>query len=89
MATVEARLASQKGLLELALQRERLGFWMHFSAFALVNLLVFSLNIFYSPSVLWFIFVLFPWSVGVVAHYIGAFYLAPIRAREKELRLSA
>lgn len=86
MATVEARPVTRSHLTELSLQREKIGFWMHFTAYALVNLLIFSLNVFYTPGVVWFIFVLFPWGIGVVAHFLGAYYLAPIRAREKELR---
>ncbi len=89
MVAVEARASAHEALSALALQREKFGFWLHFSAYVFVNLLIISMNLLYSPGVVWFIFVLFPWGIGVAAHYIGAYYIAPIRAREKELKAQA
>ncbi len=85
MTTVGSRSTVTLGLQELRLRREKIGFWMHFSAYAFVNALIAAMNLAYSPGTIWFIFVLFPWGIGVVAHFLGAYYLAPIRAREKEL----
>ncbi len=86
MTAFEARTARLSSLSQVALERERIGFWMHFSAYVLVNVFIIALNAIYSPSVVWFIFVLIPWGIGVAAHFIGAYYVAPLRAREKELR---
>ncbi len=89
MTAFESRAAHLSSLTQIALERERIGFWMHFSAYVLVNAFVIALNALYSPWAIWFIFVLIPWSVGIVAHFLGAFYVAPLRAREKELRSAA
>lgn len=85
MAAAESRAAYSTMSRELQVQREKIGFWMHFSAFLLVNGLIAAINLLYTPGVVWFIFVLFPWGIGVAAHFIGAFYLAPVRLREKEI----
>ncbi len=86
MTAFEARAARLTSLRQVALERERIGFWMHFSAYVLVNVFLVALNAIYSPSVVWFIFVLIPWGIGIAAHFIGAYYVAPLRARETELR---
>ncbi len=85
MPAVESRTGYPRTLTELTIQKEKLGFWMHFTAYALVNGLIASMNLIYSPSTIWFIFVLFPWGIGVVAHFIGAYYSTPLKLREKEL----
>ncbi len=86
MASVATRATVSNPLTALSLQREKYGFWMHFSAYVFVNLLIASMNLLYSPGAIWFIFVLFPWGIGVAAHFVGAYYLAPLRARENELK---
>lgn len=86
MATAEGRAALGFGLGELRLEREKVNFWMHFSAFVFVNALIGTINLVYSPGTIWFVFVLFPWSIGVTAHFLGAYYLAPIRLREERLK---
>lgn len=86
---MQAPSSYRSALTDLAIRREKIGFWMHLSVYVFVNALLVAENLIYSPSTVWFVFVLFPWGIGVVAHYIGAYHLTPLKMREKELRATA
>ena len=54
---------------------EKVGFYTHFGIYIMVNILLIA--IWYATSgpdsFPWFIFPLFGWGIGIVAHLIGAF----------------
>ncbi len=64
-----------KELYERARQRveEIKGFYVHLTTYVLVNLGLFIINALTSPGNWWFIWPLFGWGIGVVAHAIGTF----------------
>ena len=49
------------------------GFYIHLTVYVVVNLLLFSINMITSPGVLWFIWPLMGWGVGVVFHALFVF----------------
>lgn len=54
---------------------EKVGFYIHFSVYIAVNIFIVALWYFTSgpSSFPWFIFPLFGWGIGIVAHGVGAF----------------
>jgi hypothetical protein len=44
------------------------GFFFHFSAYVLVNAILIALNLLLTPQVLWFIWPLLGWGIGILAH---------------------
>jgi hypothetical protein len=69
-----------------ALERVRVlrGFYIHLGIYALVNSLLFLINIATSPGVLWFYWPLFGWGLGVALHAIIAFGLGSLVGPEWE-----
>jgi hypothetical protein len=58
---------------EAAFRRERMmSFYMHFAIYAAVIALVFTINLMTNGlSFPWFLFVLFGWGIGIVAHFMA------------------
>jgi len=48
-------------------------FKIHVFIFILVNLFLFFLNFIFSPTLLWFVFPLFGWLVGLTLHSVAVF----------------
>jgi hypothetical protein len=74
----------KKAYREMILGESRMGFYIHLTVYVIVNALLVSINYFYTPTVLWFIFPLAGWGIGIVAHYFGAIRLAPRDLTRKE-----
>lgn len=71
----------------------KIGFYIHLTAYAVVNALLVAINLITSPGYLWFVWPLLGWGVGVLAHAIVVFALLKglgIKRRmiEKEMRKS-
>lgn len=49
------------------------GFYGHLGAFVGVNLFLFVINVSTSPNDLWFIYPLFGWGIGLIAHAVQVF----------------
>lgn len=68
-------LANTQGISaeEAAFRRERMmSFYMHFAIYATVIALVFTINLMTNGlSFPWFLFVLFGWGIGIVAHFMA------------------
>jgi hypothetical protein len=71
---------------EITLEEEKRGFYVHFTVFVLVNTLLILINLLFSPGVLWFIFPLFGWGIGLAFHFLGAFYFEKINLIDREAR---
>lgn len=67
---------------------KNIGFYIHFCIYIMVNLVIFLIWLFTGGpgSFPWFIFPLFGWGIGIVAHFIGVFKVADLKERmvEKE-----
>ena len=65
----------ERELYERARQRveEIKGFYVHLVTYVLVNLGLFVINVLTSPGTYWFIWPLFGWGIGLVAHAVGTF----------------
>ena len=48
-------------------------FYIHLTAYVVVNLILFSINMIVSPDDLWFIWPLMGWGVAVVIHALSVF----------------
>ena len=44
------------------------GFFFHFSAYVLVNLILIAVNLLLTPDKLWFYWPLLGWGIGILAH---------------------
>lgn len=78
--------------LELELRRKaeqradaKIGFRKHFIAFVVVNAALIAINLLTSPDVLWFVWPLLGWGIGVVAHF-AAVYIDDASARERAVQ---
>lgn len=49
------------------------GFYLHLISFVCVNSFLFILNLIASPGTLWFYWVLLPWGLGLLMHYLAVY----------------
>ncbi len=68
-------MPSDDELRSLAERRvdDRIGFYIHFTAYAAVNLGLFFTWFFTTQGFPWFIFILVFWGIGIAAHAIAVF----------------
>lgn len=68
----------------------QIGFYIHLTAFLIVNALLLVINLTTSSGHYWFQWPLFGWGIGIVAHAVVTFWLPGVRGRmmEKENRKS-
>ena len=52
-------------------------FYIHLTAYVVVNLILFSINMIVSPDVQWFIWPLMGWGVAVALHALSVFGFGP------------
>ena len=56
----------------------KLGVYIHFTVYVLVNILLFAINMGVNPGQLWFLWVVCGWGIGVVFHGVCVFFGAKI-----------
>ncbi len=66
---------------ELKKEEERRGFLTHFAIYVVVNTMLITINLLYSPNDIWFIFPLIGWGIGILMHYLFG-----VRWLEKEIK---
>ena len=49
------------------------GFYVHLATYLLVNAGLLVINLLTSPGYYWFVWPLFGWGIGIVAHAVGTF----------------
>ena len=49
------------------------GFYIHLTVYAVVNLILFSINMIVSPASLWFFWPLMGWGIGLAFHALSVF----------------
>ena len=52
------------------------GFFFHFSAYVLVNLILIAVNLLLTPDKLWFYWPLLGWGIGILAHGLAVKFSA-------------
>ncbi|KAA3657173.1 MAG: histidine kinase [Chloroflexi bacterium] len=52
-------------------------FYIHLTAYVVVNLILFAINMIVSPNSLWFIWPLMGWGVGFAIHALSVFGFGP------------
>ena len=64
----------------------RMGFYIHLTAYLVVNAFLLFINLATSPERLWFYWPLVGWGIGIIAHAVVTFWLPGVRNRmiEKE-----
>jgi len=60
--------------------RVRRGFYIHLTAYVVVNALLIAINLATTPERLWFGWPLFGWGIGIIAHGVAAFAVTRERA---------
>jgi hypothetical protein len=65
----------------------RMGFYIHLTAYLVVNAFLLFINLATSPERLWFYWPLLGWGIGIIAHVAVTFWLPGVRSRmiEKEV----
>ncbi len=71
----------RKAYRNIVIREEKRAVKTHFAIYVLVNAVMISANLVYSPKVLWFIYPLLGWGAGLIAHY-----LTSVRWIEKRLK---
>lgn len=56
---------------EVVMEEEKRGFIVHSVVYALVNAMLITINLLYSPRVVWFFYPLIGWGIGLSMHYLG------------------
>ena len=59
------------------------GFFFHFSAYVLVNLILIAVNLLLTPDQLWFYWPLLGWGIGILAHGLAVNFSAEERVRRR------
>ena len=64
----------------------RIGFYIHLTAFLVVNAMLLVINLATSSGHLWFQWPLLGWGIGIIVHAVVTFWLPGVRRRmiEKE-----
>jgi hypothetical protein len=71
-----------------ALQRQeaKLDFYSHLTVFVFINLMLLGLNMIVTPSILWFIYPLLSWGVGLILHSLVVFAPFSFNLKEKVVK---
>ncbi len=75
---------------EIEIRNARKWFFIHLSIYVIVNSLLIFINLFYTPEILWFVYPLLGWGIGIVIHALEAFkhaqdYLIELEARAENI----
>jgi hypothetical protein len=71
---------------ELEKEEARRGFIVHCVVYILVNAMLIIINLIYTPKVIWFIFPLIGWGIGLTINYLFGLRWAEKILREKEAK---
>jgi len=71
-------MQSDEEMMRKAAKRadDKIGFYIHFSIYAVMNLFFFFIWLFTKndgDSFPWFVFPLVAWGIGIIAHFLGVF----------------
>ena len=58
-----------------AVANAKFGFYSHLTLYVLLNLMLFGINVIVTPPILWFVFPLIGWGVGLAVHGLIVFVL--------------
>jgi hypothetical protein len=61
----------------------KLGFYIHLVIYVLLNIILATVNLVFSPHVLWFPFPLLGWGIGLLAHGLAVFLTRPSTLKKK------
>jgi hypothetical protein len=69
------------------------GFFFHFSAYVIVNVILIAVNLLFTPQVIWFFWPLLGWGIGILAHGLAVHFsqeeTVRRRARTRDARVAA
>lgn len=60
------------------------GFYSHFLIYVIIMVVIIYINLTYTPEVLWFLWTLFGWGIGVFFHAMKVFNFFPFFNKEWE-----
>jgi hypothetical protein len=59
------------------------GFFFHFSAYVLVNVILIAVNLLLTPDKLWFYWPLLGWGIGILAHGLAVHFSTGEKVRRR------
>jgi len=60
----------KKAYRKIRAEEEKKGFLVHLVVYALINIMLITINLIYSPEVIWFFYTLIGWGIGISLHYL-------------------
>ena len=64
--------------------QELKGFYVHLLSYVIVMIIIIYINLKYTPEVLWFIWTLFGWGIGLFFHAMRVFNFFPLFNKDWE-----
>lgn len=68
----------------VVLKNERDRFLVHLIIYIVVNIFLATLNLTSDPDVIWFVYPLIGWGIGIIAHFVFAIVLAKKSLNQNE-----
>lgn len=68
----------------VVLKNERNGFFAHLIIYIIVNIFLATLNLTSDPEVIWFVYPLIGWGIGLIAHFVFVIVLPKKSLRQNE-----
>lgn len=74
----------KKAYRNIVIKEEKRVFKVHLVVYVFVNAVMASINLMYSPEVLWFVYPLIGWGIGLIAHYLTSVKWIEKRIKRRE-----
>ena len=60
----------KKAYREIRKEELKRGFFVHLVVYIIVNVMLIAINLIYSPQIIWFLYPLIGWGIGISMHYL-------------------
>ena len=76
----------KKAYREIRMEEERRGFIVHLVIYILVNAMLTTINLVYTPNTIWFFYPLIGWGIGLSMHYLFGIRWLEKTLKEREIK---
>ena len=76
----------KKAYREIRKEEEKRGFLIHLVVYTLVNAMLITINVLYSPEAVWFFYPLIGWGIGLSIHYLFGVHWLEKTLEEREAK---
>ncbi|MCS7116737.1 MAG: 2TM domain-containing protein [Nitrososphaerota archaeon] len=73
-----------KALREIRMEKARRAFTVHLMVYIIVNIMLITINLMYTPETIWFFYPLLGWGIGIAIHYYAGVVHLPKELEEEE-----